>query len=279
MTWEHTWQLPGPVDPDAPVELEAAALTYSFPDGTQALAGVGLQVRRGERIALVGPNGAGKSTLLLALAGLLRPTAGEVRLAGKPPLPKQAVAAPRVGILFQDPDDQLFCTSVFDDVAFGPRNYGVPEAALPELVQRSLAAVGFHHLDESWLARPAHRLSRGQRQRVALASVLAMEPEVLLLDEPTAALDPHARQHLLATLAALPKALLFATQDLYDAAVLCGRVILIDAGRIAADGATFEVLSDEPLLHEHGLEFGSHHAIVRAVYQRAGRPVPGAPTP
>ncbi len=277
MTWEHGWQLPDPVDPEAPVELAAEALAYSFPDGTEALAGVALQVRRAERIALVGPNGAGKSTLLLVLAGLLRPAKGEVRFEGQAPNGVAAAQGPRVGILFQDPDDQLFCTSIFDDVAFGPRNYGVAEEALPELVHRSLAAVGFHHIDQTWLARPAHRLSRGQRQRVALASVLAMEPEVLLLDEPTAALDPHARQHLLATLAELPKALLFATQDLYDAAVLCGRVVVIDAGRIAADGPACEVLSDDGLLHRHGLEFGSHHSIVRAVYERAGRTFPGPP--
>ncbi|MFC7616631.1 energy-coupling factor ABC transporter ATP-binding protein [Actinokineospora soli] len=224
-------------------------LAYAYPDGHQALFGVDLRVDPGERVALLGPNGAGKTTLVLHLNGVHTPGSGRVSVAGlevaKPHLKE---IRRRVGIVFQDPDDQLFMPTVREDVAFGPANFGLPDAE--GRVERALAAVGMaEHADRS----PMH-LSGGQRRRVALATVLACDPEILVLDEPSANLEPVARRELAEVLLGLDRTLLMVTHDLPYALQLCPRSVLIDDGVVVADGPTRDLLSDTALLAEHRLE-------------------------
>lgn len=234
----------------APV-LELHDVRYRYPDGTAALDGVDLRVEDGESLALLGPNGAGKSTLLLHLNGVLRPTGGTVAVEGVP-LSDETVRAirARVGLVFQDPDDQLFMTTLYDDVAFGPLNAGLSRDEVDESVHRALHAVG---LAEA-ASRPAQHLSFGQRKRAALATVLSMAPPVLVLDEPTSNLDPRARREMIALLRSLPATKVLATHDMALAAELCGRAIVIDAGRVVADGSMDEIMADSALLEAHGLE-------------------------
>ena len=229
-------------------------LEYRYPDGHQALRGLSLSVAPGERVALIGPNGAGKSTLLLHLNGLLpdRPaTSPAVTVDG---LPLLAANLPevrrRVGLLFQDPDDQLFCSSVWEDVAFGPQQLGIEEPRLSQLVRESLAQVGLAGFEE----RLPHHLSRGEKRRVCLAGLLACDARLLVLDEPTSDLDPRGRRDLMALLMGLPVAQLIATHDLEFVVEICPRAIVLDGGRIVADGPTLELLDDEPLMLAHGLE-------------------------
>jgi energy-coupling factor transporter ATP-binding protein EcfA2 len=260
--------------------IEVDELTYRYPDGTLALEGVGFRLEPAERVGLVGPNGAGKSTLLWHLNGLLpeclrgrersadrngRPrSADDVRAAGhgRSDLAgvrvdglevcsgNLALVRRTVGLVFQDPDDQLFSPTVADDVAFGPLNLGLSQADARLRVRASLAAVGL----EGYGERLPHHLSVGERKRVCLAGVLACEPRLLALDEPTANLDPRARRGLIGVLRGLDCALLIASHDLELILELCSRVILLDRGRIHADGPIREVLSDEDLLLAHGLE-------------------------
>lgn len=229
--------------------LSFTELAYTYPDGTEALAGVSFAVTPGERVGLVGPNGAGKSTLLLHAVGLL-PARGRVTVDGLDPDRAAREVRRRVGLLFQDPDDQLFMPTVREDVAFGPLNLGLPREEVAALVERALREVGIAHLAE----RMPQRLSLGERRRAALATVLAMGCRVLVLDEPTANLDPRGRRELLELLAGLDATLLVATHDLEAVYDLCPRTVVLDRGRVVADGRTAELLADEALMMAHGLE-------------------------
>ena len=231
--------------------LRVNDLTYAYPDGHPALRGVDLELRRGERVALIGPNGAGKTTLILHLNGILAGGGGSVRIDGER-LTRNNLRRARqlVGIVFQDPDDQLFMPTVAQDVAFGPANLGLRGAELDARVQEALVSVGM----AEYADRPPSHLSFGQRRRVAIATVLAMRPELLVLDEPTSNLDPASRRELLEILRGLEVTLLMVTHDLPYALQLCERSVLISQGRIVADDRTRAVLSDEPLLARHRLE-------------------------
>ncbi|HEU4915990.1 MAG TPA: ABC transporter ATP-binding protein [Acidimicrobiia bacterium] len=231
--------------------LEVAGLFFSYPDGHQALRGVDLHVHHGERVALLGPNGAGKTTLLLHLNGILRPDGGTVRVAGLDVSDEAAMEVRRrVGLVFQDPDDQLFMPTVGQDVAFGPANFGLVGAELEARVAAALGAVSM--LDA--IDRAPHHLSYGERRRVAIATVLAMMPEILVLDEPTSNLDPASRRELIDVLRALPITQLVVTHDLPFALELCPRALVMDEGSIVAGDDTVDVLSDEILMKAHRLE-------------------------
>jgi cobalt/nickel transport system ATP-binding protein len=237
--------------------IAADSLRYAYPGGLVALDGLTLHVGDGERVAVLGPNGAGKTTLMLHLNGLLR---GEGRIAvGGVELADGTLAEVRrrVGLVFQDPDDQLFMPTVAEDVAFGPRNLGWSEERVGAAVERALTAVGMAHVAE----RPPHALSLGQRRRVAIATVLAMRPEVLVLDEPSANLDPRARRELLEVLDTIDRTLLVVTHDLPFAAQTCERAVLLSAGRIVADAPCAELLANAPLLAEHDLELPAGFAL------------------
>ncbi|WP_327355499.1 energy-coupling factor ABC transporter ATP-binding protein [Streptomyces sp. NBC_01304] len=231
--------------------LEVSGLAYAYPDGHQALFGVDFSLGRGERVALLGPNGAGKTTLVLHLNGILQAGAGSVTVAGLP-VEKRNFAAirRRVGIVFQDPDDQLFMPTVREDVAFGPASAGVRGPELEACVRKSLALVGM----EDFADRPPHHLSFGQRRRVAVATVLAMEPEILVLDEPSSNLDPASRRELADILRSLDVTVLMVTHDLPYALELCPRALVLSDGAIVADGPTAELLCDEELMRAHRLE-------------------------
>jgi cobalt/nickel transport system ATP-binding protein len=234
-----------------PASLLVADLHFAYPDGHPALSGVNLQVARGERVALLGPNGAGKTTLALHLNGIHTATSGQVSVAGLPVTRENlAEIRRRVGIVFQDPDDQLFLTTVAQDVAFGPRNLRLPEAEVQVRVAQALAAVGM----AGFADRAPHHLSFGQRRRVAVATVLAMHPEILVLDEPSSNLDPASRRELATILAGLDVTILMVTHDLLYALQLCPRSVILSEGRVVADGPTRELLADSALLAEHRLE-------------------------
>jgi len=231
--------------------LDVRGLAYAYPDGHQALYGVTLHVHRGERVALLGPNGAGKTTLVLHLNGILTAGAGSVEVSGLPVAKENLLEIRRrVGVVFQDPDDQLFMPSVRDDVAFGPANLGVRGAALEKRVVDALDRVGM----VDYIDRPPHHLSFGQRRRVAVATVLAMEPEVLVLDEPSSNLDPASRRELADILRSLDVTVLMVTHDLPYAYELCPRSVVLSDGVVVADGPTREVLTDDALMAAHRLE-------------------------
>lgn len=234
-----------------PAAIELEDIHYSYPDGHRALSGVSLRVEAGERVAVLGPNGAGKSTLCLHLNGILEATGGSVSVCGLPVGGKSIKEArKRVGVVFQDPDDMLFMPTVAQDVAFGPSNLGLDEDEVLDRVRRALAAVGM----EGYGGRSPHHLSFGQRKRAATAAVLSMEPDVLVLDEPSASLDPRSRREFGEILAGLPQTIVMATHDLPYALELCERAVIVDGGRIAADASVQEILSDAELLSAHDLE-------------------------
>ena len=226
-------------------------VAYAYPDGTPALSGVSLAIAPGERVALLGPNGAGKSTLMLHLNGILRPKSGSVSVGGTA-LTDASVTdvRRRVGLVFQDPDDQLFMTTVYDDVAFGPMNAGCDDTETDHRVHEALHAVGLAEV----ASKSGHHLSFGQRKRIALATVLAMRPDVLVLDEPTSNLDPRARRHMLELLGTLSSTMIVATHDMDLAWELCDRAVVLDGGTVAAEGSREGILTDAALLEEHGLE-------------------------
>jgi energy-coupling factor transporter ATP-binding protein EcfA2 len=266
--------------------IEVRSLHYAYDEGSQALRGVSFSIAEGECVGLIGPNGAGKSTLLLHLNGLLpqdqdhgshaaatdrhpaRPQeppdqppgdrhrdhpepAASVLVGGIPVRPETLYEIRRkVGLLFQDPNDQLFCPTVFEDVAFGPQQFGLEPAAIRERVARSLAQAGIPGFE----ARAPHHLSVGERRRVCLAGVLACEPSILVLDEPTTSLDPKGRRDLKELLWRIPITKLIATHDLQLVVELCSRVLVLDAGKIVAEGPAVTVLSDEDLMLRHNLE-------------------------
>ncbi|BBZ75251.1 cobalt ABC transporter ATP-binding protein [Mycolicibacterium anyangense] len=231
--------------------IRVQGLRHRYPDGRVALDGVDLTVAPGERVAILGPNGAGKTTLMLHLNGVLTATSGTVEISGIT-LDRKTIRdiRRRVGLVFQDPDDQLFMPTVAQDVAFGPANFGVTGEQLAARVHAALQTVSMtEHAERS----PAH-LSVGQRRRAALATVLACEPEILVLDEPSANLDPVARRELAQTLATLPATMLIVTHDLPYAAQLCERAIVLDRGTVVADDTVTAVLSNTELLAAHRLE-------------------------
>lgn len=234
--------------------IEVADLKYRYHDGTEALRGVSLRVAAGECVALLGPNGSGKSTLLLHLNGILpdeSPVNGAVKVQGES-ISRENLAKVRrqVGLLFQDPDDQLFCPTVHEDVAFGPQQLELPQAETDARVRKALAQVGLAGFGH----RATHHLSHGEKRRACLAGVLACEPTVLVLDEPTSDLDPRGRREFKALLRQIPATKLIATHDLELAVELCSRAIVLDRGEIVADGPTDELLDNESLMLAHGLE-------------------------
>ncbi len=240
-----------PLPADAAPIVEIADLSFAYPDGRQALFGVSLTIAPGEKVALVGPNGAGKSTLMLHLNGILGGKGSPVRIGGLP-LTKEhlPVIRGRVGLVFQNPDDQLFSPTVFEDVAFGPLHLGLPEAEVRRRAALALEQVGMAGAED----RLSHHLSLGQKKRVAIATVLAMEPDILVLDEPTAGLDPRGRRRLIDLLRALSRTMLVSTHDMSLVVELFPRMVIMDEGRVVADGATAGLLADGALLEAHGLE-------------------------
>jgi cobalt/nickel transport system ATP-binding protein len=228
--------------------IETANLSYTYPDGSPGLRGVSVTIPEGSCTALVGPNGAGKSTLLLHLNGLLNGD-GEVRILGKRVHEHLAWARQTVGLVFQNPDDQLFMPTVFDDIAFGPLNLGWPEARVRKEVERALTAVGL--VDHG--SRSPHHLSLGEKKRASIATVLVMDCRVLVFDEPTTGLDPRGRWEFMDLIRDLPQTKIIATHDLDLVAELCDRTVVLDTGLVVAEGMTENVLADLALLADHGL--------------------------
>ncbi len=231
--------------------VQAENLHYTYPDGTVGLNEINFKIHHGESVALVGSNGAGKSTLLLHLIGSLISTKGNIRI-GDYPLNRKNLKSVRrsVGMVFQDPDDQLFMPTVFDDVAFGPINLGLPESEVEQRVMQALETVGVSHL----VKRSPHKLSGGEKRAVAIATVIATMPDILIMDEPSSNLDPASRRRLINLLKTFTHTKIIATHDLDMAIELCERTIILSNGKIAADGQTKELFQDERLLNMSGLE-------------------------
>ncbi len=234
--------------------IEVRNLSYRYHDGTEALRGVSFSVATGECVGLLGPNGSGKSTVLLHLNGILPdhpPAQSPVLIHGRPIAPGTLEAVRRqVGLVFQDPDDQLFCATVQEDVAFGPQQLGLDPAAVNERVRKALEQAGL----DGFGHRATHHLSHGEKRRVCLAGVLACEPSVLVLDEPTSDLDPRGRREFKALLRQIPATKLIATHDLELVVELCSRAIVLDRGQVVAAGPSLTLLDDEELMLAHGLE-------------------------
>jgi len=234
--------------------VEIRDIYYHYPDGTEALRRFSFRIAPGECVGLIGPNGAGKSTLLLHLNGILPDDShaqGDVLIDGEKITRHNLETIRRkVGVVFQDPDDQLFCASVEEDVAFGPQQFGLPRDQLAQVVRTALAQVGLAGFEK----RSPHHLSGGEKRRVCLAGVLACQPNILVLDEPTSNLDPRGRREFKALLRQIPATKIIATHDLEMVAELCARTIVLDGGTIVADGPTAALLADEKLMLEHGLE-------------------------
>ena len=231
--------------------VEVNDLWFVYPDGTEALKGVSFRITHGECVAVIGGNGAGKSTLLQHLNGYLMPQQGDVRVGDFSLTPETASAVRRsVGMVFQDPDDQLFMPTVMEDVAFGPLNAGLSAREVEERATTALERVGMVHLRN----RPPYKLSAGEKRAVAIASVLSNMPDVLVMDEPSSNLDPRGRRRLMELLRSFEHTRIIATHDLELVVELCPRVIVLDAGRVMADGPAREILGDEVLMLRHGLE-------------------------
>ncbi len=234
--------------------IEVSNLSHRYHDGTEALRGVSFSVAAGECVGLLGPNGSGKSTLLLHLNGILPEKLGwngAVRILGQPLTPDNVAAVRRqVGLVFEDPEDQLFCPTVAEDVAFGPQQLGLGEAEVQARVEKALAQTGLAGFGR----RATHHLSHGEKRRACLAGVLACGPSLLVLDEPTSDLDPRGRREFKALLREIPATKLIATHDLELVVELCSRAIVLDRGAVVADGPVTKLLNDEQLMLAHGLE-------------------------
>lgn len=228
--------------------LAIDGLSLAYQDRADVLTDVSLRIASGERVALVGPNGAGKSSLFLAIAGILKPVSGRIHLFGNEVKP--GAFHSDVGLIFQHADDQLFCPTVEDDVAFGPRNLGLDADAVAERVTSSLAIVGASNLAQ----RPVHHLSGGEKRIVCIAGALALQPRLLLCDEPTSGLDLRNRRRLIRLLQSAQHAMLIASHDLEFLLEVCDRALLLDAGRIVADGQVAAVFGDVALMEAHGQE-------------------------
>lgn len=230
-------------NPGDAVSVKISKLDFSYPDGTVALRNINLKIKTEESVAIIGANGSGKTTLLLVIVGILRGK-GIVEVFGESNLKR---IRGRIGLVFQNPDDQLFMPTVFDDVAFGPINFGLDHVS--QRVTRALESVGLSGYER----RSPHHLSFGEKKRVSIATVLSMEPEMILMDEPTANLDPRGRRQLLELLHQLPQTMVVATHDLRVASQICERTVLLNSGNIVADGNTDDILSDAAFLERHGL--------------------------
>jgi cobalt/nickel transport system ATP-binding protein len=224
-------------------------LSFGYPDGQQALTDINLGIYRGDSVAIVGPNGAGKSTLVLHFNGILRSN-GHVKLLGKPIDDNNLKwVRSRVGVVFQNPDDQLFSPTVFDDVAFGPMNMGYSQAEVEQAVKMALGLVGMSGFEK----RSPHHLSVGEKKRIAMATVLSMSPEVLVIDEPTSNLDPRGKWDIIEVLKGFSITKIIVSHDLEMVRELCSRMVIIDQGRVAVDAKTIDLLADKKLLAAHGL--------------------------
>jgi cobalt/nickel transport system ATP-binding protein len=233
-----------------PKAIELKGFSYKYPDGTVALSDISLTIEHGQRVALIGPNGAGKSTLLLAMAGFIKGE-GEVLIDGLQVSRKNLKKIRTcLGSCLENPDDHLFMPTLFDDVAFGPLNMGLEAEQVKKCVVDALQTVGLAEMAE----KAPHHLSAGQKRAAAIATILSMAPKIITLDEPDGSLDPRNRRNLIKLLAGLPQTLIIATCNMNFAAALADRAILLDAGRIIADGDTRKVMSDSKLMTEHGLE-------------------------
>ncbi len=231
--------------------IELEEVSFSYPDGHQALDNITFLLGHGESVGVVGANGAGKSTLLSILSGIVFPQKGSVRV-GDIPVTKKTLAEVRrsIGLVFQEPDDQLFMTSVYDDVAFGPRNYRLDEKEVEQRVNRALEEVGIPHLKD----RPPYKLSGGEKKLAAIAAVISMKPDVLIMDEPTASLDPKARRKIMNILKGFSHTKIITSHDLDMIMDMCERTIVLKNGKIAADGPTTDILGDSGLMDSCGLE-------------------------
>jgi len=230
--------------------IEIKDLSFSYPDGTMALSGINLEVLKDERLGLIGPNGAGKSSLLLHLNGLLTGQ-GTIKIAGLE-LNRQNLLAIRkkVGLVFQDPEDQLFMPTVYEDVSFGPQNLGLKGPELKDSVESALAAVDLSDKKEHL----SYHLSLGEKKRAALATILSMRPEIFVLDEPSSNLDPRSRRAIIRILKALPATTIIASHDLELILEVCNRVVLLDKGKVISQGQPKELFIDQSLMESHGLE-------------------------
>lgn len=228
--------------------LQLQSLSFAYPDTPPVLNDLNLTIHAGERVGLVGPNGAGKSTLFLLSTGILAPTSGTAHMMGKPV--EKGGFNPKLGLVFQHTDDQLFCPTVWEDVAFGLRNMGLDEAQVNKKVEEALTAVGGMKLAE----RAIHHLSGGEKRIVAIAGVLAMEPEMIIYDEPSTGLDMRTRRRLMPILQESSPTSLIAAHDLELLLEICTRVVVLDNGKIMADGEPAAILGDEALMQAHGQE-------------------------
>jgi cobalt/nickel transport system ATP-binding protein len=234
-------------DKNEPI-LSVSGLHLSYPDRAEVLKDINLRIMPGEKVGLIGPNGAGKTTLFLGICGLLKPSSGEIIISGKQVLNGEFRS--EVGLVFQNPDDQLFCPSVRDDVAFGPQNMGLSKDEIEVRVIEALSTVKELELAD----RPPHHLSEGEKRMVSIAAILAMRPQFMIYDEPSANLDIRSRRYLIRLLQKAKQTILIASHDLEFILEICNRIVIIDEGRIVADGATLDIMTDDKLLETHGQE-------------------------
>lgn len=228
--------------------LEVTKLGFSYPDKADVLRDINLEIQSGEKVGLIGPNGAGKTTLFLSICGVLKPSCGDISVLGKPV--KSGDFYPEIGMVFQNPDDQLFCPSVRDDVAFGPQNMGLSKSEIEARVSKALLAVGCKELAE----RPPHHLSGGEKRMVSIAGVLAMQPDLVIYDEPSANLGMRSRRRVIKLLQNSTQTILISSHDLELILEVCDRVVMLDNGQIVADGDPRQIMEDEKLMETHGQE-------------------------